>query len=96
MIGTWSAIVATSAGFGPPLGGIMVSAFGWRSVFLINLPIGNYGATTGWYAGASMCFLFVGLSYLIGRWSRGDSCSYQNSGSVRPETAVELVRNPAP
>lgn len=43
MLGLWSAIVATSAGLGPPIGGTMVSAFGWRSIFLINLPIGVIG-----------------------------------------------------
>jgi MFS transporter, DHA2 family, methylenomycin A resistance protein len=43
MLGLWSAIVATSAGLGPPVGGTMVSAFGWRSLFLINLPIGVIG-----------------------------------------------------
>lgn len=43
MLGLWSAIVSTSAGLGPTLGGLMVSAFGWRSIFLINLPIGILG-----------------------------------------------------
>jgi EmrB/QacA subfamily drug resistance transporter len=28
---------------GPPLGGFLTDAFGWRSVFLINLPIGALG-----------------------------------------------------
>src|SRR3954447_21240161 len=28
---------------GPPLGGFLTDAFGWRSVFLINLPIGVIG-----------------------------------------------------
>lgn len=39
MLGLWSAIVAVSAAIGPSLGGIMVSAFGWRSIFLINIPV---------------------------------------------------------
>lgn len=43
MLGLWSATVATSAGLGPPVGGTMVSVFGWRSIFLINLPIGAIG-----------------------------------------------------
>lgn len=39
MLGLWSAMVATSAAVGPTLGGILVSTFGWRSVFLINIPV---------------------------------------------------------
>lgn len=44
MLGLWSAIVATASGLGPTIGGIMVSAFGWPSIFLINVPIGVLGA----------------------------------------------------
>ncbi|MFC4029996.1 MFS transporter [Streptomyces polygonati] len=43
MLGLWSAIVSTSAGLGPTAGGLLVSAFGWRSIFLLNLPIGVVG-----------------------------------------------------
>lgn len=43
MLGLWSAIVATSSGLGPTVGGLMVSAFGWQSIFLLNLPIGLLG-----------------------------------------------------
>ncbi|MBO4253533.1 MFS transporter [Streptomyces griseorubiginosus] len=43
MLGLWSAIVATSAGLGPTVGGLLVSAFGWQSIFVLNLPIGIVG-----------------------------------------------------
>jgi DHA2 family methylenomycin A resistance protein-like MFS transporter len=43
VLGLWSAIVATSSGLGPTVGGILVSLFGWRSIFLINIPIGLTG-----------------------------------------------------
>ena len=39
-IGIWSALTAVAAASGPLLGGILVSSFGWRSIFLINVPIG--------------------------------------------------------
>lgn len=39
MLGVWSAMVAVSAAIGPTLGGLLVSAFGWRSIFLVNVPV---------------------------------------------------------
>jgi DHA2 family methylenomycin A resistance protein-like MFS transporter len=42
-IGIWGAIAGIGAAGGPVLGGILVNIFGWRSVFLINIPIGALG-----------------------------------------------------
>ncbi|MBI5530005.1 MAG: DHA2 family efflux MFS transporter permease subunit [Candidatus Doudnabacteria bacterium] len=42
-LGIWSASFAAAAVFGPLLGGPLIDNFGWRSVFLINLPIGILG-----------------------------------------------------
>lgn len=39
-IGTWGAVGSMAAAVGPSLGGLLVDVWGWRSVFLINLPIG--------------------------------------------------------
>jgi len=39
-IGIWAAVASIGATSGPLLGGFLVNAFGWRSIFLINLPIG--------------------------------------------------------
>lgn len=39
-LGMVSGSVAAGTLIGPPLGGIMVDAFGWRSIFFINLPFG--------------------------------------------------------
>ena len=39
-IGTWRATGAAAAAIGPPLGGWLVGAVGWRSVFFINVPVG--------------------------------------------------------
>ena len=38
-IGTWAAAGAAAAAIGPPLGGWLVGAVGWRSVFFINVPV---------------------------------------------------------
>ena len=43
MVGIWSAMVGASVAVGPLVGGILVHQFGWRSVFLINLPLGLLG-----------------------------------------------------
>ena len=42
-LGIWSASFAAASVFGPLIGGPLIDAFGWRSVFLINLPIGILG-----------------------------------------------------
>jgi EmrB/QacA subfamily drug resistance transporter len=34
--------------FGPTLGGYLTEIFGWRSIFLVNLPIGLFGALLAW------------------------------------------------
>ncbi|MFE7562471.1 MFS transporter [Kitasatospora sp. NPDC057500] len=39
-IGTWSGVSALGLSVGPVIGGPMVEAFGWASVFWINVPIG--------------------------------------------------------
>jgi NTE family protein len=36
-----SAVSAAAAGLGPSLGGLLVTAAGWRLVFLVNVPIGG-------------------------------------------------------
>jgi EmrB/QacA subfamily drug resistance transporter len=39
-IGLWSAAGAFAAAVGPSIGGLCVHAFGWRSLFVINVPTG--------------------------------------------------------
>lgn len=42
-LGIWSSSFAAASVFGPLLGGPLIDNFGWRSVFLVNLPIGIVG-----------------------------------------------------
>jgi len=42
-LGIWSSSFAAASVFGPLLGGPLIDSFGWRSVFLINLPVGVIG-----------------------------------------------------
>jgi len=46
-VAIWGSIGALAAALGPTLGGLLVNAWGWRSVFLINLPIGVVGVLLG-------------------------------------------------
>ncbi|MFM0686127.1 MFS transporter [Paraburkholderia strydomiana] len=38
-VGLWTAAGAISIAAGPVAGGLLIAAFGWRSIFLVNLPI---------------------------------------------------------
>lgn len=43
MLGVWSATVSVAAAVGPLAGGVLIHWLGWRSVFLINVPVGIVG-----------------------------------------------------
>ncbi len=47
-LGIWSASFAAAAVFGPLIGGPLIDGFGWRSVFIINLPVGLVGMAMAW------------------------------------------------
>ena len=42
-LGIWSSSFAAATVFGPLIGGPLIDTFGWRSVFLVNLPVGILG-----------------------------------------------------
>ena len=46
-IALWGAAGALAAALGPTIGGLFVEAWGWRSVFVANLPIGIVTAIVG-------------------------------------------------
>jgi EmrB/QacA subfamily drug resistance transporter len=39
-VGIWGAVFGISMALGPVVGGALVSSVGWRSIFLINIPLG--------------------------------------------------------
>lgn len=41
--GVWGAAGGVAVACGPVLGGFLISLFGWRSVFLLNVPFGIFG-----------------------------------------------------
>lgn len=44
VLGMLASIVAAGTLIGPALGGLLTDAFGWRSIFFINVPVGLLGA----------------------------------------------------
>lgn len=47
-VGTWAAAGAISSAVGPPLGGWLVDAMGWRTIFYVNLPVAAAAAFIAW------------------------------------------------
>ena len=47
-VGTWAAGASIALTTGPLVGGGLIEAFGWRSIFLVNLPIGLLGLWLVW------------------------------------------------
>jgi EmrB/QacA subfamily drug resistance transporter len=48
-IGIWAAIAGTAIAIGPTLGGFMVQQTGWRSIFMVNVPVGLVVLTLTWH-----------------------------------------------
>lgn len=38
-LGIWAAVTGAGMAAGPAVGGLLVDSFGWRSIFLLNLPL---------------------------------------------------------
>ncbi len=47
-VGIWGATGALAAALGPTIGAFLISGFGWRSVFYVNVPIAILAIGLGW------------------------------------------------
>jgi len=47
-VGTWAAGASMALTAGPLVGGSLIALFGWRSIFLVNLPLGAVGLWLAW------------------------------------------------
>ncbi len=77
-LGIWSSSFAAASVFGPLLGGPLIDHFSWRSVFLINLPIGVIG-------------LLMALSYIDESVSEKKSYTFDVAGAVSLGIALSAL-----
>ena len=83
-VGTWAAVGAIASAFGPPLGGWLVGAVGWRAIFFINLPVaalaiglalkgveesGDGKQPLDWIGAALATFALGALTWALTLWS---------------------------
>lgn len=47
-IGIWAAMGGLAGAMGPSLGAVLIQAFGWRAVFLFNVPLAALTIPFGW------------------------------------------------
>lgn len=47
-LGFGGTMVSLGIALGPSLGGILIDTLGWRSIFLVNVPVGIIGITLAW------------------------------------------------
>jgi EmrB/QacA subfamily drug resistance transporter len=47
-IGIWTSLASTAMAIGPTLGGFMVQETGWRSIFMVNVPVGIVALALTW------------------------------------------------
>lgn len=47
-VGIWAAVAGAAMAIGPVAGGVLVELAGWRSIFLINVPLGTIGVVLAW------------------------------------------------
>jgi EmrB/QacA subfamily drug resistance transporter len=48
-VGTWAAAGAIAGAVGPPLGGWLVDALGWRAIFYLNVPVALAAIGIAWH-----------------------------------------------
>ena len=93
--GIWGAIVGVSTALGPVLGGVIVTNWSWRGIFLINVPIGILAvAVTAWRVEesksprptppdwAGFALLTAGLVSLVYGLIRAGQTSWSDTGVI--------------
>ena len=81
--GLFDMLVSTSAAIGPFVGGVLVGAFGWRSLFVIAVPVALFAA------------LMVGLVVRPDRVTAGAPARRRRTSPARPPRPID-IRRPGP
>lgn len=104
VIGVWSMVAGLAAIAGPVLGGALVDALGWSSIFLVNLPIGLVAVVVAVRsvtesadpdhasldpAGQVLCVAWLGL-LLYGLINAG-TAGWSDAGTVLPLAAAVVL-----
>jgi EmrB/QacA subfamily drug resistance transporter len=94
-IGTWAGVGALAGAIGPLIGGWLVDVVGWRTIFLINLPIGLAAAWIAWRFVPESRDRRVGTRLdvpgaLLGAVSLA-LCTFALTAAAKPGADVELL-----
>lgn len=93
-LGIVGTVVAVGLASGPPIGGLLIGAFGWRSIFSINIPIGAVAivcclrilgshttrAAGGRFDWLGSLFVVIGLASLFAGIDRGVDHGWGDTG----------------
>ncbi len=90
-VGTWAAGASIALTAGPLVGGSLIALFGWRSIFLVNLPLGAVGLWLAWRFAkdtpprrdraldlGGQCLAVVALGALAGAMIEGGELGWAN------------------
>ncbi len=59
-IGIWSASMSAGAAGGPIIGGLLIEAFSWQAVFLLNVPVVVVGIAAGFLLATALAEALTG------------------------------------
>ncbi|MBW8755697.1 MAG: MFS transporter [Sphingomonadales bacterium] len=105
-VGTWAAAGAIASAIGPPLGGWLVDAVGWRAIFYLNLPVAGAAILIAWrfvdesaegtkaldWRGAVLATLALGaLTWALTLWSSQHQVTVQTWLGLAAGIILSLV-----